>query len=224
MTWFRMLLQCRYIGSLRRLRATVRCISCCSIRFIGIRLSTESASILIRMRPVRTLGCAISLVGPADWKKLSQIEKMIGQKVKREVVDGLEPTSGEPSTTSRAKRNTKPRRKFSRSAKSASPRKSGSWRKAQSGSKQSKSFRVRKAAWGRSSTAVTLPMWLLCCPIKQVDNRNKSAKAIENKNVMGRIKCVLDCNSSLDCTFVHLTFNQVVAGSILARPTNKSKT
>ena len=91
-------------------------------------------------------GYAISLVGPADWKKLSQIEKLIGQKVKREVVAGLEPSSGEPSTTSRAKRNTKPRRKFSRGAKSASPRKSGSWRKAQSGSKQSKSFQVRKAA------------------------------------------------------------------------------
>jgi len=92
------------------------------------------------------MGCAISLVGPADWKKLSRIEKLIGQKVKREVVDGLEPSSGEPSTTSRAKRNTKPRRKFSKGAKSASPRKSGSWRKVQSGSKQSKSFRVRKAA------------------------------------------------------------------------------
>ena len=94
-------------------------------------------------------GCAISLVGPADWKKLSQIEKMIGQKVKREVVDGLEPSSGEPSTASKPKRNSKPRHKFSKGAKStksASTRKPGSWRKAQSGSKQSKSARIRKAA------------------------------------------------------------------------------
>jgi len=97
-------------------------------------------------------GCAISLVGPADWKKLSQIEKLIGQKVKREVVDGLEPNSGEPSTASKPKRNAKPRRKFSKgaksskSAKSASARKPGSWRKAQSSSKQSKFARIRKAA------------------------------------------------------------------------------
>ncbi len=91
-------------------------------------------------------GCAISLVGPADWKKLSQIEKLIGQKVKREVVDGLEPSSGEPAKTTKPKRNFKPRRKFSKGAKSVSARKPGSWRKAQSGPKQSKSVRVRKAA------------------------------------------------------------------------------
>ena len=91
-------------------------------------------------------GCAISLVGPADWKKLSQIEKLIGQKVKREVVDGLEPSSGEPAKTTKPKRNFKPRRKFSKGAKSVSTRKPGSWRKAQSGPKQSKSVRVRKAA------------------------------------------------------------------------------
>tara|TARA_B100000686_G_scaffold93031_1_gene99423 strand:+ start:173 stop:1471 length:1299 start_codon:yes stop_codon:yes gene_type:complete len=91
-------------------------------------------------------GCAISLVGPADWKKLSQIEKLIGQKVKREVVDGLEPNSGEPNTAAKSKRNAKPRRKFSKGSKSASTRKSGSGRKAQSGSKQAKSFRARKAA------------------------------------------------------------------------------
>ena len=39
---------------------------------------------------------------------------------------------------------------------------------------------------------------------------------------MGRTKCGLHYNSSVKCTFVHLTFNQVVAGSIPARPTNKS--
>ena len=91
-------------------------------------------------------GCAISLVGPADWKKLSQIEKLIGQKVKREVVDGREPSSGEPTKTTKPKRNFKPRRKFSKGAKSVSTRKPGSWRKAQSGPKQSQSVRLRKAA------------------------------------------------------------------------------
>jgi|TARA_Y100000310_G_scaffold219490_1_gene220891 superfamily II DNA/RNA helicase len=91
-------------------------------------------------------GFAISLVGPADWKKLSQIEKLIGQKVKREIVDGLEPSSSEPRASSRAEQKPRPRRKFSKGAKSASTRKPGSWRKGQSGSKQSKSFRVKKAA------------------------------------------------------------------------------
>jgi len=41
---------------------------------------------------------------------------------------------------------------------------------------------------------------------------------------MGQLDCVLHCNNSLKRTFVHLTFNQVVAGSIPARPTNKSIT
>ena len=39
---------------------------------------------------------------------------------------------------------------------------------------------------------------------------------------MGQLDCVLHCNNSLKRTFVHLTFNQVVAGSIPARPTNRS--
>ena len=38
---------------------------------------------------------------------------------------------------------------------------------------------------------------------------------------MGYTICDLHCNSSVKRTFVHLTFNQVVAGSIPARPTNK---
>ena len=41
---------------------------------------------------------------------------------------------------------------------------------------------------------------------------------------MGYTICDLHCNSSVKRTFVHLTFNQVVAGSIPARPTNKSIT
>ena len=60
-----------------------------------------------------------------------------------------------------------------------------------------------------------------CHPIKQVDNRNKSATIIENKKVMGDASCGLHYNSSLKRMWVHLTFNQVVAGSIPARPTNK---
>ncbi len=91
-------------------------------------------------------GCAISLVGPADWKKLSQIEKLIGQKVKREVVDGLEPTSGEPRPASKAKRTAKPRRRFSKGAKQATTHKPGSWRQRQAGPKRSRSARVKKAA------------------------------------------------------------------------------
>ena len=91
-------------------------------------------------------GCAISLVGPADWTKLSQIEKLIGQKVKREVVDGLEPTSGEPKPASKPKRKAKPRRRFSKGAKQATTHKPGSWRQRQAGPKRSRSARVKKAA------------------------------------------------------------------------------
>ena len=36
---------------------------------------------------------------------------------------------------------------------------------------------------------------------------------------MGQAGCALHYNSSMKGTFVHLTFNQVVAGSIPARPT-----
>ena len=39
-----------------------------------------------------------------------------------------------------------------------------------------------------------------------------------------KLELQLLCNSSLKRTFVHLTFNQVVAGSIPVRPTNKSIT
>ena len=54
------------------------------------------------------------------------------------------------------------------------------------------------------------------------DNLKNSAKTIENRKVMGDASCGLHYNSSLKRTFVHLTFNQVVAGSIPARPTNKA--
>ena len=41
-------------------------------------------------------GHAISLVGPGDWEKLSRIERLTGQKIKRVVIEGLEPNSPEP--------------------------------------------------------------------------------------------------------------------------------
>ncbi|MGI9302173.1 MAG: DEAD/DEAH box helicase [Gammaproteobacteria bacterium] len=41
-------------------------------------------------------GNAISLVGPDDWDKLSRIERLTGQKIRREVIEGLEPTTSEP--------------------------------------------------------------------------------------------------------------------------------
>ena len=58
-------------------------------------------------------------------------------------------------------------------------------------------------------------------PIKLFDNLKNSAKTIENKKVMGDASCGLHYNSSLKRMWVHLTFNQVVAGSIPARPTKK---
>ena len=41
-------------------------------------------------------GNAISLVGPGDRDKLSRVERLTGQKIKREVVEGLEPKKSEP--------------------------------------------------------------------------------------------------------------------------------
>jgi len=41
-------------------------------------------------------GKAISLVGPDDWHKLAGIERLVGRKLDREVVPGLEPTRAEP--------------------------------------------------------------------------------------------------------------------------------
>ncbi len=91
-------------------------------------------------------GCAISLVGSADWKKLSQIEKLTGRKIKREVIEGLEPSASEPKKLSGAKPGSKPRRKFNKAARDANARKPGHWRKGQPGAKRSKPFRVKKAA------------------------------------------------------------------------------
>ena len=41
-------------------------------------------------------GNAISLIGPGDWDKLFSIERLTGRKIKREVIEGLEPTTSEP--------------------------------------------------------------------------------------------------------------------------------
>lgn len=41
-------------------------------------------------------GTAISLVGPDDWSKLAGIERLTGQKLEREIIPGLEPTTPEP--------------------------------------------------------------------------------------------------------------------------------
>jgi len=41
-------------------------------------------------------GTAISLVGPDDWSKLAGIERLTGQKLKREIILGLEPSQPEP--------------------------------------------------------------------------------------------------------------------------------
>ena len=44
-------------------------------------------------------GTAVSLIGPDDWGKVVGIEKLTGQKLKRDIVDGLEPRKPEPRAT-----------------------------------------------------------------------------------------------------------------------------
>jgi len=56
-------------------------------------------------------GNAISLVGPNDWDKLSQVERLTGQKIKREVIEGLAPETGEPKQRRSNGGNQKPRGK-----------------------------------------------------------------------------------------------------------------
>jgi len=91
-------------------------------------------------------GCAISLVGSADWQKLSQIEKLTGRKISREVIEGLEPTSSEPKTRHGAKPNPKSKRKFGGHSKGKNTHKPGHWRKGPPGAKLAKQSRVKKAA------------------------------------------------------------------------------
>lgn len=91
-------------------------------------------------------GCAISLVGSADWQKLSQIEKLTGRQINREVIEGLEPTSSEPKIKHAAKSSPKFKRKFAGHSKGKNTHKPGHWRKGSSGAKRAKQSRVRKAA------------------------------------------------------------------------------
>lgn len=43
-------------------------------------------------------GVAISLVGPEDWSKLADIERLTGRRFERETIPGLEPQLAEPRT------------------------------------------------------------------------------------------------------------------------------
>ena len=58
-------------------------------------------------------GHAISLVGPGDWEKLSRIERLTGQKIKRVVIEGLEPNSPEPRQKRASGAVRKPKQKSS---------------------------------------------------------------------------------------------------------------
>ncbi len=53
-------------------------------------------------------GKAVSLIGPDDWGKLAGIERLLGRKLEREVIPGLEPQAREPAPRRRAA----PTRKF----------------------------------------------------------------------------------------------------------------
>ncbi len=54
-------------------------------------------------------GIAVSLVGPQDWGKLAQIERLTGSPIVRQTVDGLEPRRPEPKPfDQRAKRRNGP--------------------------------------------------------------------------------------------------------------------
>ena len=54
-------------------------------------------------------GIAVSLVGPQDWGKLAQIEKLTGTAIERQVVTGLEPRRAEPKPfADRGKRRSGP--------------------------------------------------------------------------------------------------------------------
>jgi hypothetical protein len=77
---------------------------------------------------------------------VSQIEKLTGRKINREVIEGLEPTSSEPKIEHGAKTNPKFKRKFSENSKGKSKHKPGHWRKGFSSAKRAKQPRVKKAA------------------------------------------------------------------------------
>lgn len=52
-------------------------------------------------------GTAVSFVGPDDWGKLAGIERMLGRKLERDIIPGLEPQAREPAAR---RRNPSPRK------------------------------------------------------------------------------------------------------------------
>ncbi len=65
-------------------------------------------------------GVAVSLIGPQDWGKLSQIERFTGHRLERSVVVGLEPTRSEPRGGGGDKHRGRPN--FSRKGNAPRPR------------------------------------------------------------------------------------------------------
>jgi len=62
-------------------------------------------------------GIAVSLVGPEDWSKLGSIERLIGRRLERETIPGLEPkrpprATGRPHQPQGRKPGGKPARSF----------------------------------------------------------------------------------------------------------------
>lgn len=70
-------------------------------------------------------GTAVSLVGPDDWAKLTGIERLMEQKLKREVIEGLEPVSPEPTS----RRANSKKRRFSPKGRSGGQDRYGEKRK-----------------------------------------------------------------------------------------------
>ncbi len=79
-------------------------------------------------------GNAISLVGPEDWDKLSRIERLTGQRINHEVIEGLEPTKS-AAQQKQAATKLKPKRRSSSKAH---------YRNQQRGSSCNSSFNSRR--------------------------------------------------------------------------------
>jgi superfamily II DNA/RNA helicase len=87
-------------------------------------------------------GSAISLVGPGDWTKLSQVERLTGQKIKREVIEGLLPAASK-SKQQRSSGNTQKTR-GKRQAKSFAKPSNGHQRRGSSKGHRSRSGRQQR--------------------------------------------------------------------------------
>ncbi len=92
------------------------------------------------------VGRAISLWLRQTGKKLSNIEKLTGHKIKREVIKGLEPKSTEADSKATANQAMERRRGFNKRAKTAAAKKPGSWRRGSGNSKNARSNQIRQAA------------------------------------------------------------------------------